>query len=423
MPKPTSINIHPIPFSPSRLSIPPSPFSPLSPLDPLPRAFVAAPPSPTTSISPKTPKITRFRTLPPPLPLHWLWQCHLCNQTYALGVTRRCLEDGHFFCSGVAYTTAKRGLGARKRPKKSRACASEFDYAGWAAWGAWRRKERELALAAKGLSEAKSSPTELLQQRRRSSDKINVPRAGTLRSGVLNKPSNEKDCWRTCDYPSQCRWGRQPLPTPPPLPSAPEVPGLEIPSLPSTPEERSPDSAEPQSPPRTFEDILSGAGRPATSPTIDQRIAPMSLDETTSISSLLFPVLGSEPNVPSSSSTKGKDDFWSCLLDSALWRRGRPDKDERCLEDFAIASESNKRASRAGEGLKLVQAAGDASDEAGDSATGDGETGNGSSFFEDDSSDDEEAVPESGKIWTDPDVDEEVDEQSRRADGDIYMSG
>lgn len=68
----------------------------------------------------------------PPLP--WLWSCHHCHTRYPLGTTRRCLHDGHYFCGG---TTVSALTG---RPiRRHRACASEFDYAGWLDMSKWRR--------------------------------------------------------------------------------------------------------------------------------------------------------------------------------------------------------------------------------------------------------------------------------------------
>ncbi len=76
-------------------------------------------------------------TLPPPpsdKPMAWLWICHLCHSRYALGVTRRCLVDGHYYCSGESDKPSIR------KKKKHKACSSEFDYAAWTVWGEWRRK-------------------------------------------------------------------------------------------------------------------------------------------------------------------------------------------------------------------------------------------------------------------------------------------
>ena len=50
--------------------------------------------------------------------------------------------------------------------KRHAACASEFDYEGWLGWGQWRR------------------------------------------GGERAPDAQDKHCWRRCDYPSECRWGR-----------------------------------------------------------------------------------------------------------------------------------------------------------------------------------------------------------------------
>lgn len=71
---------------------------------------------------------------PPDVPTAWVWTCHLCHSKYPLGVTRRCLVDGHYYCSGETNRPS-----LRKRKRKS-ACSSEFDYAAWNEWGEWRRE-------------------------------------------------------------------------------------------------------------------------------------------------------------------------------------------------------------------------------------------------------------------------------------------
>ena len=102
---------------------------------------------------------------PPPLePLPWLWTCHLCDSRYPLGVTRKCLNDGHTFCSG---TTRDKTTGVIKR---HRSCNSEFDYVGWSDWQHWRKE---------------------------------------LRKDDHNGCSTEKNCSQECEYPSECRWGRR----------------------------------------------------------------------------------------------------------------------------------------------------------------------------------------------------------------------
>ena len=59
---------------------------------------------------------------------------------------------------------------SKKSRKANNACKSEFDYAGWKAWGDWRRST--------------------LRTHRRSSPKAH-------------------DCSEECDYPSECRWGQK----------------------------------------------------------------------------------------------------------------------------------------------------------------------------------------------------------------------
>ncbi|KAF1963326.1 hypothetical protein CC80DRAFT_397684, partial [Byssothecium circinans] len=84
----TKLKISLEPFKSSHLAIPPSPFSPRTPI-----ALVSNPPPRHAKAYP-TPDVNAT----PPSPLQWVWQCHQCRRTYSLGVTRRCLEDGHHFC-------------------------------------------------------------------------------------------------------------------------------------------------------------------------------------------------------------------------------------------------------------------------------------------------------------------------------------
>ncbi|KAL6245277.1 hypothetical protein RBB50_008052 [Rhinocladiella similis] len=105
--------------------------------------------------------------LPPPdEPMAWVWICHLCHSRYPLGVTRRCLVDGHYYCSGE---TDRPSL--RKKKKKTKSCSSEFDYVAWKAWLTWRRKVFQIA---------NSNPPRTLQ-------------------GCEN-----------CEFPSQCRYPPSP---------------------------------------------------------------------------------------------------------------------------------------------------------------------------------------------------------------------
>lgn len=185
----------PKPFKSSSLAVPPSPFSPRLPITP-----------PTTGASFRSGStdrkalIKKLNFAPPPSePLGWLWQCHICRRCYQLGVTRRCLDDGHYFCSGASVVKRSKRNGSRKTVHHP-ACASEFDYQSWKAWGDWRRSVHEQADAAAALDKLlmgeglpilmDSDPAPRLYSRRTTS-------------------SPQKDCWNTCDYPSECRWGKR----------------------------------------------------------------------------------------------------------------------------------------------------------------------------------------------------------------------
>ncbi|GAB7365069.1 hypothetical protein MBLNU230_g5850t1 [Neophaeotheca triangularis] len=246
------LTITPTPYKSSRLAIPPSPFSPRLPLSPplppspsksRPNSFLASSHSHAHSHSrtpsTATPNSNSTKTAllalhpPPPNPLHWLWQCHLCNRIYQLSVTRRCLDDGHYFCAGT--TTVKRTRKSGKRVVRHRACASEFDYAGWKAWGTWRRdlgdriKAGEKAGFLDVVGEGKG-------WWRRSWGRAGVGLAGLAAGGGGQrlKTGREKDCFNGCDYPSECRWGKQygvqspvVVPVPPPPPPPPPPPSVE----------------------------------------------------------------------------------------------------------------------------------------------------------------------------------------------------
>lgn len=193
-----ALKIAPVPYRPSRLSVPVSPFSPLSPLTPTftapkPRKFNGA--SRCTGHSPHTP--------PPPNPLRWLWQCHMCHQKYPIGATRRCLEDGHFFCSGTTVVKSSR-KGKRNAFKRHQPCASEFDYQGWRGWGEWRRAEQRRY--------------ESILRRALLDYDGDTPMSSRSSSGASTPKWGEKDCWEACSYPSECRWGAH-IGTPSPLAS------------------------------------------------------------------------------------------------------------------------------------------------------------------------------------------------------------
>jgi hypothetical protein len=172
-----SLQIFATPFKSSFLSIPPSPFSPRTPLTPplytrqqAQKPVQQAPSACSTSTNEA-----------PSSPLAWLWRCHQCHHSYRLGVTRRCLEDGHHFCSGTTSIVSWRKPSNSRKHQNHRACPSEFDYAGWKTVGRWRR----------------GGPRHITRSYTGSA--ANIP----------NKAPRKQDCWNTCDYPSECRWGKK----------------------------------------------------------------------------------------------------------------------------------------------------------------------------------------------------------------------
>ena len=161
------------PLEPSSLRVLSGPVSPASPTTPhRPRFLLPTLPSPNVS---RFGTNTLIRTIPlslkpgvpaPPDTMPWIWSCHKCHTRYPLGVTRRCLHDGHFFCGG---TTVDRHTG---KLKKHRACASEFDYLGWEDFGAWKRR---------------------------------VAARHSLIDKLTEKPPG-RHCERYCAFPSACHW-------------------------------------------------------------------------------------------------------------------------------------------------------------------------------------------------------------------------
>ena len=239
-----TIAIHP-PFKPSLLSIPPSPFSPRSPLIP-PTKFENQ--SCSTLIGASTTStiqeidISDASTTPAPsAPLPWLWTCHSCSTSYPLGATRRCLVDGHRFCAGTTVIKRWRNDGPRSKIKKHRACGSEFDYVGWRSWGRWRQ----------------TSPSS-------SRSRIRDGKVGKLSIRVESeKTQARKSCWRDCDYPSMCRWGKRAgIWTPTPTKTTFDVPSTNM-SVLSTPMKDMPtlDDCFATSPPPMCEDSAGAFGR------------------------------------------------------------------------------------------------------------------------------------------------------------------
>ncbi|EUC49835.1 hypothetical protein COCMIDRAFT_83550 [Bipolaris oryzae ATCC 44560] len=175
----SSLRISPAPFKSSFLSIPPSPFSPRPPFTPT----IPFPQSVQKEGQQSSKTSTKSTADLPPTPLPWTWTCHQCHCSYRLNVTRRCLQDGHYYCSGTTTVKAWRQSTYVRRARKQGACNSEFDYSGWKNWSRWRRDGPRNKDAA-----STASP------------------AGKEDGDVATK---EKDCWNTCDYPSECKWGKK----------------------------------------------------------------------------------------------------------------------------------------------------------------------------------------------------------------------
>ncbi|KAB8301226.1 hypothetical protein EYC80_003113 [Monilinia laxa] len=178
-----------VPSYPSLLKHATSHSSPLSPLTP-PRRLHQRNLLPSPPISP-------YLTKPaPPIPYPWIWRCHICHSVYRLGVTRRCLEDGHYFCSlptpppspspsPMSPSPSSTSLPPlipipkkkKRRRRQPRGCRAEFDYTGWEQYNQWRRE-----------TAAQKSESHALQNPRF------IP---PLKTG--------KDCHRDCDFPSECQ--------------------------------------------------------------------------------------------------------------------------------------------------------------------------------------------------------------------------
>ena len=151
-----------VPIKPSGLrglSGPTSPASPTSPRTPL---YLPNVPNPLVKPTSGYNLGNRIAFELPSMPMPWIWSCHRCHTRYLLGTTRRCLQDGHYFCGG---TTVDQISG---KVKKHKACMSEFDYTGWEDFGRWKKTV----------------------------------------TGQIAK-FDAKNCEDECGFPSSCRWKEQ----------------------------------------------------------------------------------------------------------------------------------------------------------------------------------------------------------------------
>lgn len=271
---PAKINVTAVPFRSSRLAVPPSPFSPIDPIKPptLKRTYSASA------------NADLINLLPPPKrqPMKWLWACHLCNRQYNLSVTRRCLDDGHYFCAGTSVVRSRKD--GVKRLRRHKACASEFDYAGWKDWGVWKRnlltlteQQKQRNSPCDSVFEGDDSEDEDLEGVSSTASVVSPIAAGFTghtSSWKIAKPLKPvKDCWNRCDYPSECRWGKQfgvdtPLQTT--FPSLDRVPSTPNPNEPASMDITDVEMTDaPTEQPKTeFKDILT-AEQQAVAETID----------------------------------------------------------------------------------------------------------------------------------------------------------
>lgn len=66
---------------------------------------------------------------PPKIPSMWRWFCHLCNNSYPIACTRRCLHCAHELCYAADDGLTTNGDH----------CQTAFDYYGWSSYNQWRR--------------------------------------------------------------------------------------------------------------------------------------------------------------------------------------------------------------------------------------------------------------------------------------------
>ncbi|KAK4130826.1 hypothetical protein BT67DRAFT_445303 [Trichocladium antarcticum] len=156
-------------------------------------------------------------------PAPWTWRCHECYSEYPLACTRRCLECSHILCTARATTTATT---ARSKRRRQQGCRAEFDYDGWAAWGAFRR-----TVATQGATKDAISTSVPTSRRRRKLDadcdkfatwdsRSKLTAGGSYTSvwrpvaraeyeRVVRRKEEmyvqgHHNCWLHCDYPSEC---------------------------------------------------------------------------------------------------------------------------------------------------------------------------------------------------------------------------
>ncbi|EEY19579.1 predicted protein [Verticillium alfalfae VaMs.102] len=135
--------------------------------------------SPTTASFPQPPAVEESTSAPPRTPMPWRWRCHACGATFRLACTRRCLCCSHVLCT--------------ERDGRGRMCRAEFDYDGWAAYGAWRRGRRGGGRSGKRVTEGMRH-------------EVASSSSAAADDGDGNIAVEGQGCFSECDWPSQCRY-------------------------------------------------------------------------------------------------------------------------------------------------------------------------------------------------------------------------
>lgn len=165
---------------------------------------------------------------PPKTPSAWEWKCCQCRRIWNMAITRRCLSCSHHLCLATPEEQQRRrtqppksrGKGNSRRQQRTRFCRTEFDYAGWRERNAWRREQ---LAAQRGLEDAEKQQTRRsLRVRYRGDEPVSdaaataATRAEALawlaerqrrkmdRARQRAFADRTHDCWRDCDFPSEC---------------------------------------------------------------------------------------------------------------------------------------------------------------------------------------------------------------------------
>lgn len=92
--------------------------------------------------------------------------------------------------------------------RRHKACSSEFDYQGWSAWGEWRWDEERTRDIVRDLLSRELELDDCAAGVSSFGAKWVIERRLRKQAQAAGAPG-KKDCWNTCNYPSECRWGAQ----------------------------------------------------------------------------------------------------------------------------------------------------------------------------------------------------------------------